>query len=30
MDLQIDVVVSIFENGALLCGMPHLLQAQYI
>ena len=30
MDLHIDVVVSIFENGALLCDMPHLLQAQYI
>ena len=30
MDLQIDVVVSIFENGRLLCSMSCLLRAQYI
>ena len=30
IDLQIDVVVGIFENGALLCSMPCLLRAQYI
>ena len=30
MDLEIDVIIGIFENKVLLCGMLYLLRAQYI